>query len=106
MNATLTLAELVNRGMLAMHEKNQMPVTIRSLASHPIQAAQNDDPVHPRPIATAPTASEETVHILRSAGRLVRLINALPTTPDDPLVLRRHILKSVEVFLKDITSAR
>ncbi|MGL4398021.1 MAG: hypothetical protein ACRCS9_15910 [Hyphomicrobium sp.] len=100
--STLTLAEIVNRGMLAMSEPAYNPVEFRAAPVRNWKAPAQRDAAHRN--RTQPMQSPETAHILQSADRLVDDIRTLGTLSDDPTAMRRHILRSLQFFLSDITS--
>lgn len=102
MNVTaVPLAELVNRGILAIHQKDEP-----APATQPKPVATITPLREMRPPRSQSTNSVETAHILDSADRLIQRIKSLAVTSDDPKVLRKHILHGVESFLRDVTTKR
>lgn len=103
MNVTaVSLAELVNRGIIAIKDADKQPEQAPAAAA-PAAAVSREMPRRPR---SQSANAMETAHILDCADRLVQRIKGLAVNSEDPNVLRRHVLHGVESFLREITSKR
>lgn len=106
--APLRLTDLVNRGMLAMHEAQQTDALPRAAADQtPARTPGRSSSFNTPPAMPVHGYSEDAKRLLMSADRLIERLKWLPrSAPDDPLLIRRHIMHSVELFLADICSKR
>ncbi len=95
----LSLAELVSRGYLAISEAERGPRPLRSL-----QPLTNPAHVNRR-AASNPATNEEGQKILASTDLFVgQLMSVMAAGDQDPLALRKQILRSVEAYISDISS--
>jgi hypothetical protein len=106
--STLSLSELISRGIVAMNENRDAAVKLRKAGAHAANPPGPAVPVIRKPV-TSPGAApaDEAARILAGAANLIEKLTLLPpNSGGEPLLLRRHILHSVEVFLKEISSQR
>lgn len=97
----LSLAELVSRGYLAISEAERGPRPLRSLQplTQPATAHVN------RRAGSNPATNEEGQKILASTDVFVgQLMSVMAAGDQDPLALRKQILRSVEAYISDISS--
>lgn len=95
--ATVSLAELVNRGMNSMHQ------SINDGAE--LTPARHQKSAQRQMLALKPNADVE--RLLKSTNGLVERLTWLPaSSSNDVLAMRRYILHSVEYFITELSSER